>query len=126
MIYSPRVIARMLALREFVENAKPGDTIVYVRGDIAYALEMGQPHAGNKKRKARDRAPWWGDLLAVANFARQQFEAGKVYLTQRRLGDHDYEYGMTRAGPRRKRQEVYTWHSDARDLKFKKPKAMAA
>jgi calcineurin-like phosphoesterase family protein len=65
----------------WLETAKPGDTLVYVTGDLA-----GSRHTGDA-------------LHCLADMAYGLAKANKLHLTQRRLQGRGFEYIATVAHP---------------------------
>jgi hypothetical protein len=64
--------------RSFITIAVRGECAIYHRGYLA-------------RDKSKDAG-----VLALANAAKHASSQGVATLTQRRLGDHDYEYLATR------------------------------
>lgn len=77
---------------EWLEKAKPGDTLVYWVGDLQYDRVLDHcpsEHQGEK-------GPIIAALNAMADRAWQTAKQGHVRLTQKRLGPNEWEYRATR------------------------------
>lgn len=70
---------------EFI-NAPIGRPIVYYRG---YLMRDAEPILGKKILQNYD-------VIRLRDHVMEMYEDGRVHLTQRRLGDFDYEYIMTK------------------------------
>ena len=84
------------ALTEFdawFKNAAAGDCLIYSKGDLQYDRQVAIDEA-NKERADERKAI--ATLNAIANRAWDAMKAGEVLLTQRRLGQSEFEYRATR------------------------------
>lgn len=73
-----------------LQSVQPGTRICYYRGDMAIARAEGGDGLN------------CNEVVALANFARKLFLSGHCTLTQKRHGDHDYEYVAIAVSPRHK------------------------
>lgn len=80
---------RLLLLAGLVD-LKPGQNVVYYRGDIARDRSKG----GKNMTKQ--------EVTYLSKFALKLCEEGRCTLTQRRHGPHDYEYMAVPCAPRHK------------------------
>jgi hypothetical protein len=79
------VIDTIKAFRLALENAKPGQTLLYYEGDLMY------DRAYNTKLTKSDKSK----LNALAGAVYEAYEVGRVLLTQKRVGPHVWEYQAT-------------------------------
>lgn len=72
----------------FLDTAKPGDQCVYYRGYLAWDranFETGRAENFNQRL-----------VNVIGDIALASYKEGKVFITQRKLGERDYEYIMLR------------------------------
>jgi hypothetical protein len=71
-------------LNDFVRNAKRGESCIYHTGNL-----MSDRLSGD-----------WPYAAAVADLAWELQEAGKINLTQKRIGEGEFDYRATRTSVR--------------------------
>lgn len=95
----------------FETESRHGDTLVYFTGDLN-AERLKELPSEDDKAKTAERVRL---ILVDAIADRVKVDAinGFLALTQRRLGDHSYQYRATRLRPERERLRQATEQSDA-------------
>lgn len=81
----PIVVDTIKAFRLALENAKPGQTLLYYEGDLMY------DRAYNTKLTKADKSK----LNSLAGAVYEAYEVGRVLLTQKRVGPHVWAYQAT-------------------------------
>ena len=81
----PIRVADIKVFRVALDIAKPGQIILYYEGDLMY------DRAHNTKLTKTDRS----NLSRLAEAVYEAYEVGRVLLTQKRVGPHNWEYQAT-------------------------------
>jgi hypothetical protein len=110
--------------REWLEDARPGDVIVYLIGDLAHdehkLIEKGHPEGGAVEALASETLKASGALRPGVEGDRTE----RVFLSQRRLEPKRFEYRATRIA-----QDTAAWLakvSDHESSPRRRVKALAA
>jgi len=74
-------------LRRWLDEADPGDTLIYHRGSIALDVV---PHGSRLSEESR------AELVRLASLARTASDLKQAHLVQQRHGDGDYSYLLIR------------------------------
>lgn len=88
------LVAGAGALAEYTEwfgDSRPGDVVAYYRGDLAYDRDP-----ANFPTLDREGSERLAGIGAVADSVKRDVKAGYLILTQRKLGESNYEYLATR------------------------------